>query len=516
MRLQSSPSPIDGRGLARILSACRLLSIALWTAGWAAQAHGQSGTVALTSALNPAFFGQSVTLQAMVQAGAAGNLTFSDSFQGSTVTLAQLPVDASGAATLSIATLGVGVHSLSACFLSSSGATPLCSTGNGLPPLLETILESTQTSLQSSLNPLPLGANVTFTATVTANAGGLIPGGTVSFSNGMNTLCSAVALSAQTAACTALPAQLIQGSNYITAIYAGDPSRQILGSSAALSEDVQSTASVALVAQPNPSDYGAAVVFTVTVSPGGTAAATGSAGIYDGGQQIGSAPLAGTSNQGSFSTTTLSAGSHTMTALYPGDVNYASVRSPALIQVVNAPPPPPSTSDFSLGTAPDTITIPTTEHTTVTVSLVSIDNFADTVNLGCAALPANVSCYFSNATVKLAAGGTENVQLTIDTNNPPGGGAIAANRAHGQAQRLLGFLALPLFACLGCAGLRWRRNGIARVLLIALACAAVLVSGCSSVTAKSAAPGSYTMQVTGVGATTGISHLHNLQLTITQ
>jgi hypothetical protein len=46
---------------------------------------------------------------------------------------------------------------------------------------------------------------------------------------------------------------------------------------------------------------------------------------------------------------------------------------------------------------------------------------------------------------------------------------------------------------------------------------ALLVSGCSSsFTQSSAAPGVYTIQVTGTGSTSTISHYENVTLTITK
>jgi hypothetical protein len=43
----------------------------------------------------------------------------------------------------------------------------------------------------------------------------------------------------------------------------------------------------------------------------------------------------------------------------------------------------------------------------------------------------------------------------------------------------------------------------------------MLVSGCSGFSQSSAAPGTYVIQVTGVGANSDITHYQNVTLTIT-
>ncbi len=87
----------------------------------------------------------------------------------------------------------------------------------------------------------------------------------------------------------------------------------------------------------NPAASGQVVSFTANVSPG---AATGSVQFADGSSLLGTETLV--SGQAQFSTPGLAPGSHSITAIYGGDSQYAGSRSSALIQVVNAPPPAPS------------------------------------------------------------------------------------------------------------------------------------------------------------------------------
>ena len=79
----------------------------------------------------------------------------------------------------------------------------------------------------------------------------------------------------------------------------------------------------------NPQNSGGSVTFTATVTPGterGSVAPTGSVYFYDGSTLLGSTAVAlsGGSYTAAYATTTLTAGSHTITALYGGDSNYAS------------------------------------------------------------------------------------------------------------------------------------------------------------------------------------------------
>jgi alpha-galactosidase len=91
--------------------------------------------------------------------------------------------------------------------------------------------------------------------------------------------------------------------------------------------------SVALVLSSGstPSNGGAALTFTATVT-GSTP--TGLVYFYDGLTQIGAGALNG-SSQASFTTTLLTAGSHIITAVYPGDGSNAPAVSSSLTQVVN-------------------------------------------------------------------------------------------------------------------------------------------------------------------------------------
>jgi hypothetical protein len=96
---------------------------------------------------------------------------------------------------------------------------------------------------------------------------------------------------------------------------------------------VSTATQTSLVSSLNPSSYGQSVTLTATVtSPGGTP--TGTVTFYDGGVSLGSAPLS-SGGQASLATSTLAAGTHSITAAYSGDSTFTGSTTNVLSQTVN-------------------------------------------------------------------------------------------------------------------------------------------------------------------------------------
>ncbi|MGB7267140.1 MAG: Ig-like domain repeat protein, partial [Terracidiphilus sp.] len=296
-----------------------------------------STTTILSSTPNPSGFGQSVTFTVTVTTGAGtGNLTgtvsLADTFNGNTTTLVSgLALDASGAATFSISTLGVGQHSI----VASYGGDTTHFSSSSTPALIQSVLEGTATALTSSVNPSAVGQSVTFTATVSVSGGGgVTPDGTVTFMDG-TTILGTQTLSGGGVATYSTTA-LANGVHQITAAYNGDSAKEIEGStSAALSQDVLAASSTVLVSSQNPSIYGNPVTFTATVPSSATAAPTGTVSFLDGGAQIGTGTLTGNPAIATFTTSTLMVGTHSITASYAGDTYNGASSSGPLSQKVN-------------------------------------------------------------------------------------------------------------------------------------------------------------------------------------
>jgi YVTN family beta-propeller protein len=181
-------------------------------------------------------------------------------------------------------------------------------------------------SLLSSANPSTVGQAVTFTASVTGS--GATPTGTVTFKDGATTLCSAVALASGTATCTT--SALAAGSHTISANYSGDSSYGAAAGS--IPQTVNKVAaSVGVGTTPNPSMPGQSVTITATVS-GANGTATGTVTFKDGATTLCSA-VALASGAASCTTSSLSSGSHSLTAAYSGNATYNTASGTATQEV---------------------------------------------------------------------------------------------------------------------------------------------------------------------------------------
>jgi hypothetical protein len=92
--------------------------------------------------------------------------------------------------------------------------------------------------------------------------------------------------------------------------------------------------STTLMSNTNPSQYGQSVAITATVSNGGATTPTGNITFFDGGNPVDSATL-DVNGKATFNTSSLSVGSHSITASYGGDSTSAPSTSTVLLQVVN-------------------------------------------------------------------------------------------------------------------------------------------------------------------------------------
>ena len=192
---------------------------------------------------------------------------------------------------------------------------------------------ATATALSSSANPSVAGQQVTYTATVSP-----VPdGGTVAFTDGAVTIggCGAVPVDTSTGTAVCQATYASSGSHSITAGYSGDvlfePS-----TSAPLSQTVgQASTATTVTSSANPSVSGQSVTFVATVSPvsPGAGSPTGTVTFSDGGTLLGTEGLNG-SGTATFTTSTLAAGGHQITAAYGGDANFAA-SSGSLTQTVS-------------------------------------------------------------------------------------------------------------------------------------------------------------------------------------
>jgi hypothetical protein len=228
-----------------------------------------------------------------------------------------------GVARLTTSALPVGSLNIVASY--GGDAANLGSASSTLTQVVK--LDTTTTALASNLNPSNYGQAVTFTATV--NSAGPTPAGTVTFKNGTKAIGS-VSLSGGTAQFSI--STLVVGTSKITAIYGGDAGHA--GSTSPIVKQVvnKTTSATSIVSSVNPSKVGQKVKFTATVtSP--TATPTGKVAFMDGSTVLGTGVL--TRGNASYITSTLSAGSHNITAVYAGNANISGSTSPILVQTVH-------------------------------------------------------------------------------------------------------------------------------------------------------------------------------------
>jgi hypothetical protein len=287
-------------------------------------------TTRVTSSANPSVWGQPVTFTATVTSSGGiptGTVTFED---GSN-TLGSGTLNSSGKATYTTTSLSVRTHSITAVYDGNSNYN-----GSTSPALSQKVNKAnTSTMVISSLSPSVRGQSVTFTATVTATTPGSgIPTGTVTFKDGSNTLGSGMLNSSGEA--TYITTSLSVGTHSINAIYGGN-SNYNGSTSPALSQKVnKANASTTVISSLNPSVRGQSVTFTVTVTATtpGSGTPTGTVTFKDGQTTLGTRTLNGL-GVATYTTTSLSRGTHSITAVYSGDSSFNGSTSPALSQRVN-------------------------------------------------------------------------------------------------------------------------------------------------------------------------------------
>jgi hypothetical protein len=191
-------------------------------------------------------------------------------------------------------------------------------------------LAPTSTSLASSLNPSILGQNVTFTATVSSSGG--TPTGTVIFYDDSTVLGSATLNGGTTQFSSS---SLTTGTHSITAAYQ-ESSSFGTSKSAALREQVRKgpfPSQTTLVSSGSPSFVGQPLTLTATVTSSyGTIPNGELVTFYDDGTELGTG-ITG-SGQATFSTSSLTAKTHTIKATYAGDATFER-SSGTVTQVVN-------------------------------------------------------------------------------------------------------------------------------------------------------------------------------------
>jgi hypothetical protein len=321
---------------------------------------------------NPINVGQQVTFTAVVSSTSpgtpSGTVTFMD---GSTTlgTVALAVVGGSDQATFTTTSpLAIGSHTITASY---SGDTIFSVSSGSFTETVNAL--TTSTSLNGAPNPVNFGQQVTFTAVVSSTFPGT-PSGTVAFLDGSTTLATVtlgmVGGLDQATFTTTVP--LSVGKHTITANYSGDTT--FGASSTTFIETVnslgQTPTSTTVSGSPNPANVGQSVTFTAVVTSTSPGTPTGTVTFLDGTSTLGSSSLAvvGGVDEATFSTTSLSIGTHAITAIYNSDLTFASSTGNCF-ETINSLGPNPSTT--LLSGSPNPAFVGQTVTLTATVSATS-------------------------------------------------------------------------------------------------------------------------------------------------
>ncbi|MGA9667657.1 MAG: Ig-like domain repeat protein [Terracidiphilus sp.] len=265
-------------------------------------------------------YGQTVTVSVTVSGSTvapAASVAFDVDGSPTTIGLTN------GVATDSLSGLSAGTHTVSAAYTSSNGYT------SATTPTTTLTITKAPTSTTLSANPVnpTTGQPDVLTATVT---GAGQPGGIVTFTSGATTLCTATLNASGVGSCSFAPST----DNNLTVIaqYQGDANH--LASSTSLTLFVYDSA-VKLQLSSTQLVYPGATNLTACITP---TSATGTIQIYDGTSMLTALSVQGGGCAYWYISPGLSAGTHSLAAIYSGDKNNAPGTSVPMAVTVSPVP----------------------------------------------------------------------------------------------------------------------------------------------------------------------------------
>jgi hypothetical protein len=377
--------------------------------------------------------GQSVKFTATVapQSG-NGTLTGTVTFSDGANQIGSGGVSA-GSATFTISTLANGSHNITAAY---SGDTNFAgSTSSGVNVTVSAPAKTTTTTSASpSATQLTTGQMFTLNISVAPTSGSGTPTGTVTILDGQTQLAAPKLIAG---AASFSSNTLDAGSHSFTVNYSGD-SNFAASSSAAVIVTVTAPAktntSATLSASANQIVAGANVTFTARVAPqSGSGTPTGTINFFDAQTMLGSATLNAGSAQ--FTTTTLAAGTHSITATYSGDSNYSASTSSATTVTVSAA----AAGDYTLGLSSSWLTVASGGEGTLSLTVTPENGFKQIVSFSCSGLPAGAECSFNPPTLTPSGTAAISTQIKVEVHAT----ADAKARAAGQSSAPRPNMGLP-------------------------------------------------------------------------
>ena len=300
-------------------------------------------TTTLTIAPATTTTGQTVTFTATVVGTSqttpapTGTVTLTNTAVTPAATIGTITLGSNGSGTYTSDSLAAGTYTVTATY----GADSVYDVSTSSAQTLTITSPASATVTLTAPASAYVGASVTFSTTVSGSGG--TPTGTVTFKDGAATL-STVTLASGTASFSTNT--LAIGAHSISVSYGGN---SVFGPAASAAQTVTInpyTATVGLTASPTTALPNTAVTLSASVAASaGSAVPTGSVSFMDGTTLLSKVTLA--SGKAGLTTSSLAVGSHSITAVYSGDGNFATVTSSAQTVVIRTA----AATTTSLGTS---------------------------------------------------------------------------------------------------------------------------------------------------------------------
>ena len=203
-------------------------------------------------------------------------------------------------------------------------------------------------------------------------------------------------------------------------------------------------------------------------------------------------------------------GTYSLQATYVGDANYSTSTSAKVTLTVT------DKADLTLTNVPADITLTFGGSGTATASLGTVNGFKDPVTLSCSGLPSDVSCEIgatgvtagSTVTIKPDSNGAypSSIQLSVSSTTKAALELSGRNESMVLAV-LFPFLVVPVLLPIA----RGRRKLPSLFLVIAIAAAISVVTGCGGGRKSETATGTITLTSSGIHP---INHLYSFTVTV--
>jgi hypothetical protein len=320
-------------------------------------------------------------------ATATGQVAFYDQQASGPALVGQAQL-ASNVATISATALGVGTHSIVASYNGDANNNPIHS---GAYIYVKTAVSLT--AVATSVNLLYGQAIPTLTGTLSGVLAQDVGAVTAVYST------TASSASAPSAYPITISLAGSAAANYRVTAGTGSGSVMI----------GQAPTTTILRANTTTAAPGANVTLTASVVSTTGAIPTGAVTFYDGAAMLNSTPLLLNNGAATFTTNSLAAGAHSLSAVYSGNADFVGSTSTALAVAEIAP-------DFTISASPSTQSLLPSHSVNYTLTLTPLNpTFLYPVTLTASGLPAGMTATFTPASLAAGAAVTS-VQLTLSAN----------------------------------------------------------------------------------------------------